>query len=142
MPVTKACSEELHIENDSAVLTKLTTLFSTSLPNLSRTTNDDTTQADNCVEKLGPSILQLNTISATFKGEAGDADQLLMLQAMTSGDIRGGKIVVGNVGNRKEFPIEVFVLNVNLGDEAEPGGQRTWTAEFQMRELPTIADPV
>lgn len=142
MAVTKACSEELHIENASAVLTKLTTLFSTSLPNTTRATVDDTTQADNCVEKLGPGLLSLGTITATFKGEVGDADFVILEEMDAAGDIRPGKIVVGNTGNRKEYAISAFITSLNRGDEAAPGENRTVVAEFQLRALPTLADPV
>ena len=139
MAVTKACSEELHLENASATLTRLTTLLSTSLPNTTRSTVDETRQDSGCIEKLGPGLLSLGTLTAVFKGEIGDDDWVLLEEMDATGAIRGGKIVAGNTGNRQEYPIEVFITSFNRGDATDPGDNRTATVEFQLRALPTLA---
>ncbi|GLQ20392.1 phage tail tube protein [Algimonas porphyrae] len=136
-----ACSEELHIENASAALTKLAGLKSVNKPSISVATVDVTTHDDGCVENTRPGLMSLGDISGTIEEVAGGPASTLLAEMATSKAIRGCKIVYGETGGRKEVSFNAFVTELSYGDASEPGAnvQVSFTLKPTTRE--TIADP-
>lgn len=141
MPSNIACSEELHITNDSAVLTKIVGLKSVNKPSVSVAQVDVTTQDSGCVEETRPGLTTLGDISGVIEEAAGGPASALLAEMVTSKAVRACKIVYGETGARKEVTFNAYVTELSYGDASEPGAnvQVSFTLKPTTRE--TIADP-
>ena len=139
----KACSEELHFDNSSDVLTQVANLVSVGVPTMTRATNDGTNQNSGCIEQLSPALLQLGPIPFTVEYVPGDADDLLLTEMMTSGSTRNYEIRIDDgtgTGGQMAVTGEGFLVEYAPGGgEAAPGGERRSTGSFQSTNVFTVA---
>jgi hypothetical protein len=141
MASTIACSEELHITNDSAVLTKIVGLVSVNKPSVSVSQVDITTQDDACVETTRAGLTTLGEISGTIIEAAGGPAGVLLSEMITSKETRPCKIVYGDTGARKEVTFDAFLTELNFGDANDPGTENRVTFTLKPTTRETFADP-
>jgi hypothetical protein len=141
MASTIACSEELHITNDSAVLTKIVGLVSVNKPSVSVNQVDITTQDDACVETTRAGLTTLGEISGTIIEAAGGPAGVLLSEMITSKETRACKIVYGDTGARKEVTFNAFLTELNFGDANDPGTENRVTFTLKPTTRETFADP-
>jgi hypothetical protein len=141
MASTVACSEELHITNDSDVLTEIVGLVSVSKPSLSVAQVDITTQDDGCVETTRPGLLTLGDISGVVIEAAGGPAGVLLAEMVTSKEIRACKIVYGDTGARKEVTFNAYCTELNFGDANDPGTENRVSFTLKPTNRETFADP-
>ena len=135
---TIACARELWVTNDSATLTKLTTLVSVGLPSITNAEVDTTTMADGCVQATRAGLTTLGEISATFNGILGGADQAILSEWATSKEVRACKIVEPD-GTSQDVTFSAWCASYMLGDEVEAGGKVTSTVSMKPTTRETIA---
>lgn len=141
MASTIACSDELHITNDSAALTKLIGLVSVNKPTVSVAQVDVTTQDDGCVETTRPGLMTLGDISGVVIEAAGGPAGVLLAEMITSKGVRACKIVYGDTGARKEVTFNAYVTELNFGEANDPGGENRVGFTLKPTTRETFADP-
>lgn len=133
---------ELHLTNDSAVLTKLVGLKRCNRPSLTVAEVQTTDQDDGGQHTYKPGMIDIGPLNAVIGYEPGSPTDLLILEHLASLEVRAFKlVVVEEDGTKQEVSGNLFLTSY-VPDDGQLGNERTATLTAKPAGALTQADAV
>ena len=118
---------EVHLTNDSDVLTKLVGVLTCNRPTLTVEEAETTDQDSGGTKEFKPAMGEVPDLTFTLKYEPGSATDLLILEHLASKEIRAFKVVtVEEDGTTQENSGSIF-LKSYVADDGALGNVRSAT---------------